>query len=149
MRYDLSFRPVLLLALLAPLMPLTSAGSVLGQTPSPSTVRQRVREYRVSHDAAITRELADFVAIPILATDSVNIRRNANRLVQMMSERGISARILESANGGPPAVFGEFRTVGATKTVVFYAHYDGQPIGDTTQWVTKPWQPVLRDKALD
>jgi acetylornithine deacetylase/succinyl-diaminopimelate desuccinylase-like protein len=28
---------------------------------------------------------------------------------------------------------------------VLYAHYDGQPV-DTTQWITQPWNPVLRDK---
>jgi acetylornithine deacetylase/succinyl-diaminopimelate desuccinylase-like protein len=29
--------------------------------------------------------------------------------------------------------------------VVLYAHYDGQPV-DTTQWITPPWSPALRDK---
>jgi len=66
----------------------------------------------------------------------------------MMTARGITSRLLESPSGGPPAVYGELRAPGATKTVVFYAHYDGQPV-DTTQWATPPWRPVLRDKALD
>lgn len=117
-----------------------------GQTP---VSREKIRAYRVSHDVEIARELTDFLAIPNLATDSANIRKNADHLVRMMSSRGIAARRLESATGGPPAVYGEVRVPGATKTVVFYAHYDGQPIGDTTQWVNKPWQPTLRDKALD
>ena len=119
------------------------------QTPSPDALRQKVRTYRASHDVAITRELTDFLAIPNLATDSANIRKNADHLVGMMSARGIAARRLESATGGPPAVYGELRTPGATKTVVFYAHYDGQPVGDTTQWATMPWRPVLRDNTLD
>jgi acetylornithine deacetylase/succinyl-diaminopimelate desuccinylase-like protein len=66
----------------------------------------------------------------------------------MMKARGINARLLESPSGGPPAVYGELPSPGATKTVVFYAHYDGQPV-DTTQWTTPPWRPVLRDKAAD
>jgi len=138
------YRPARLLLIVTAI-----ASSASGQTLSPTALRENIRAYRIGHDAAITRELSDFLAIPNLATDSVNIRRNADRLVQMMSERGIAARRLESATGGPPAVFGELRTPGATRTVVFYAHYDGQPIGDTAQWATKPWQPVLRDKALD
>jgi acetylornithine deacetylase/succinyl-diaminopimelate desuccinylase-like protein len=114
----------------------------------PQRLRQSLQDYRRAHDVAVLKELSDFLAIPNLASDSINIRRNADHLIAMLTARGISARRLESASGGPPAVYGELRSPGATKTVVFYAHYDGQPV-DTTQWATKPWQPTLRDKALD
>jgi len=108
----------------------------------------KVRAYRVAHDAEMVRELSTFLAIPNLASDAPNIRRNVDHLMGMLTARGIQARVLESPNGGPPAVYGELMSPGASKTVVFYAHYDGQPV-DTTQWATPPWQPVLRDKALD
>jgi hypothetical protein len=118
------------------------------QSPDAAALRSKIRAYSSEHDVAIVRELTDLLAIPNLASDSANIRRNAARLVEMMFKRGISARLLESPAGGPPAVFGELRVPGATRTVVLYAHYDGQPV-DTTKWATPPWQPVLRDKALD
>ncbi|MEO5568388.1 MAG: hypothetical protein ABIR92_07840, partial [Gemmatimonadaceae bacterium] len=114
----------------------------LGQT---SQLRARVDSYRAAHDVEIVRELSDFLAIRNLASDSVNIRRNAAHLLALMARRGIQGQLLESPTGGPPAVFGELRTPGATKTIVLYAHYDGQPV-DTTQWLTQPWAPVLRDK---
>lgn len=126
-------------------------GSVSGaqaQGTSATGLRTSVQSYVYGHDVEIVRELSDFLAIPNLASDASNIGRNAAHLVEMMKARGITSRLLESPNGGPPAVYGELRTPGATKTVVFYAHYDGQPV-DTTQWVTPPWQPVLRDKPLD
>ena len=109
------------------------------------TLRSRVDEYRRSHDIEIVRELSEFLAIRNLASDSVNIRRNAAYLVSLLAKRGIEGRLLESPAGGPPVVFGELRVPGATRTVVLYAHYDGQPV-DTTQWITQPWAPVLRDK---
>jgi len=38
---------------------------------------------------------------------------------------------------------------GATRTVLFYAHYDGQPV-DPSRWVDQePFDPVLRDQALE
>lgn len=119
----------------------TNDGSVL------TSLTPRVRAYASAHDSAIVGELSQFLAIPNLASDSVNIRRNADHLVRMMAERGISAQLLESGTGGPPVVYGELLTPGAAKAVVFYAHYDGQPV-DTTQWTTKPWEPVLRDSRL-
>jgi acetylornithine deacetylase/succinyl-diaminopimelate desuccinylase-like protein len=124
------------------------AAPLLAQVPGPDALRAKVRAYSAAHDAAIVRELSDFVAIPNLASDKANIRRNAEHLMSMMNARGIASRLLESPSGGPPAVYGELSAPGATKTIVFYAHYDGQPV-DTTQWITPPWQPVLRDKAAD
>src|SRR5689334_19500861 len=113
---------------------LLSATTVSGQALSADALRERIRAYRIQHDATITRELSDLLAIPNLASDSINIARNADRLIQMLAARGLAGRRLQSANGGPPAVFAEMRTPGASKTVVFYAHYDGQPIGDPAQW---------------
>lgn len=112
----------------------------------PARVRSAVRAYQQAHDVAIVRELAEFLAIPNLASDSVNIRRNARHIALMLERRGIAAQLLETP-GAPPAVFGELRTPGATRTVVFYAHYDGQPV-DTAQWSTAPWAPTLRARAL-
>ncbi|HJQ19908.1 MAG TPA: M20/M25/M40 family metallo-hydrolase [Gemmatimonadaceae bacterium] len=105
-------------------------------------VRAAVHAYTQQHDVAIVAQLADFLAIPNLATDSVDIRRNAAWIVAMLQRLGASARLLELP-GSPPAVFGELRSAGAARTVIFYAHYDGQPV-DTSQWTTAPWTPTLR-----
>lgn len=109
-------------------------------------VRAAVRRHRESHEAEIARELADLLAMPNVASDSVNIRRNAAAIIEMLKRRGVAARTLEG-DGGPPAVYGELRTPGATRTIVFYAHYDGQPV-DPSQWTGAPFAPVLRDGSL-
>ncbi|HKG96015.1 MAG TPA: M20/M25/M40 family metallo-hydrolase [Gemmatimonadaceae bacterium] len=114
--------------------------------PAAADVRARVRAYRQTHEHEILRELVELLAIPNLASDSVNIRRNADALVALLTRRGVSARRLESP-GSPPAVYGELRTPGATRTVVFYAHYDGQPV-DRSAWRSDPWTPVLRTGPL-
>ena len=67
-----------------------------------------------------------------------------------MQKRGLKPRLLEAAEKKvPPVVFGEYNTTGATKTVIFYAHYDGQPT-DPADWTgSKPWEPVLRSASLE
>jgi hypothetical protein len=55
-------------------------------------------------------------------------------------------KILEVPDA-PVSVFGEIRAPGATRTIVLYAHFDGQPV-DPRQWQGAPFTPVLRDKAL-
>ncbi|HEY4491863.1 MAG TPA: M20/M25/M40 family metallo-hydrolase, partial [Acidobacteriota bacterium] len=86
--------------------------------------------------------------IPNVASDTQNIRLNADFIVQMMNKRGISARLLE-VDGSPPAVYAEWKVPEAKRTLLFYAHYDGQP-ADPKQWtITSPWQPVLRTPGSD
>ncbi len=127
--------------------PICGSRPLAAQNTAGETVRKSVRAYRLKHESPIVNELADFLAIPNLASDAPNIRRNADHLVTLLQARGLHPRLLE-APGSPPAVYAEWATPGATKTVVFYAHYDGQPV-DTAQWKSPPWQVVLRDRALD
>ncbi|HEX8189540.1 MAG TPA: M20/M25/M40 family metallo-hydrolase [Pyrinomonadaceae bacterium] len=109
-----------------------------------------VREYRRANEHRILREFVELLSIPNVASDPEGIRRNAARLVEMLAARGLKPRLLEAATPGtPPAVYGEWTTPGATKTVVFYAHYDGQPT-DPRKWVgTQPWEPRLRSAPLE
>jgi acetylornithine deacetylase/succinyl-diaminopimelate desuccinylase-like protein len=125
---------------------LATSAIALSQGPDPASLRAEIRRYRVAHDVQIVRELADVLAIPNVASDSVNIRANARLLAGMLERRGVRARLLESP-GSPPVVYGELTTPGATRTVVFYAHYDGQPVV-AEDWTTPPWRPVLRDRPL-
>src|SRR5688572_13394362 len=111
-----------------------------------TSLRARVDAWRAPRETEIVGELTRLLAIPNLASDSVNIRRNAAMIVAMLQQRGATARLLESP-GSPPAVYGELATPGATRTVVFYSHYDGQPV-DPSRWTGAPWTVVLRDGAL-
>ena len=105
------------------------------------------REWRERNEPAILREFTTLLALPNVASDLPDIRRNAALLMQMLERRGARARLLE-VPGAPPAVFGEIRVPGATRTVMLYAHYDGQPV-DPRQWAGGgPFSPRLLDKAL-
>jgi acetylornithine deacetylase/succinyl-diaminopimelate desuccinylase-like protein len=116
----------------------------LAQT-SPAT--QAAREWRQQHERVIMDEFAAFLSIPNVAQDRENIRRNADFIAKMMERRGIPTRQV-SVPGANPVVVGEIRTPGASRTIVFYAHYDGQPV-DPQQWTTPPFTPTLRSRAID
>jgi len=104
------------------------------------------RNYREAHELAILKELEELLSIPNVASDTANIRLNANKLLEMMGRRGIAARLFEGS--GPPAVFGELKTPGAQKTIGLYAHYDGQPV-EPAKWATDPFKPTLRSGVLE
>ncbi len=109
-----------------------------------------VRDYRRAHEHEILNEFLELLAIPNVASDRENIRRNAAAVVTMMQRRKLQPRLLEASDpAAPPAVYGEWKTPGATRTLIFYAHYDGQPT-DPRQWTgSLPWEPVLRSAPLE
>lgn len=105
------------------------------------------REWRQQHERAIIGEFIGLLSIPNISSDKANVRRNAAAVAKILEKRGIAARLVEIP-GANPVVFGEIRTPGATRTIVFYAHYDGQPL-DFKEWVTPPFSPVLRSQSLE
>ena len=105
-----------------------------------------------AHREAILAEYLPLLAIPNDASNIEDIRRNADHIVAMMERRGLSPRLLESADRSvPPLVYGEWRVPGAERTYILYAHYDGQPVTPEGWTVTAPFEPRLvgeGDEAL-
>lgn len=132
---------MLRLLVLLTLLPL----SVLAQT-----TQEKVRDYRRGNEHQILKEYLALLSLPNVAADAQNIRRNAEFIAEMMKQRGLNPRLLEAATPNtPPAVYAEWRISGAQRTLLLYAHYDGQPT-DPKQWSgTQPWQPVFRSAALE
>lgn len=110
-----------------------------------SPLQETVRAYRTAHEAELMAEYRELVAIPDVGADQPNVRRNAEFIVAMMKRRGLAAELLEgNTRATNPAVFGEVKVPGATRTIVFYAHYDGQPV-NPKEWAVglDPWKPVF------
>lgn len=128
--------------------PLAMAFLSIVLTPPVQAQSPRVRQWRAANEHTLLGEYVEFLAIPNVARDSVNIRRNAEHLAGMMRRRGLEPRLLE-AEGAPPAVYGEWKVPGATRTLVLYAHYDGQPTDSAAWHGSHPWRPVFRTARLD
>jgi acetylornithine deacetylase/succinyl-diaminopimelate desuccinylase-like protein len=105
------------------------------------------RQWRQQHERAIVDEFVDLLEMPNVSRDRANIQRNAEFIGAMMRKRGIEPRLV-SVDGSLPVVFGEIRTPGATRTIGFYAHYDGQPL-DPAQWTSPPFEPTLRSGPVE
>lgn len=120
---------------------------VVAQAPTPASARDAARSYRSANELKIIAELRALLAIPNVAADRENIARNADLLRKMLEARGVRTQLL-TVEGAPPSVYGELRTPRATRTVVFYAHFDGQPV-EPARWATPPWDPTMRSAALE
>jgi len=107
----------------------------------------QVERYRLAHEADIVGSLAELVRLPSIEADPAGLAAAATTISGWLTSRGFAVSSLSAGAGTPPVVFGALDTPGARHTVVFYAHYDGQPV-TRAQWSSDPFLPVMRSGLL-
>lgn len=106
------------------------------------------RAYVAAHRQQIVEEYLNLVSLPDLHGDAPALKRNADLLVQMMKQRGLDPQEWDTSSG-VPVVFGEKLVPGAKHTILFYIHYDGQPV-DAKRWAQPdPFKPVIRTDSIE
>jgi acetylornithine deacetylase/succinyl-diaminopimelate desuccinylase-like protein len=108
-----------------------------------ATPAQAAHDYTAAHRADLIQHFSTFLAIPNVAADPQGLHRNADFLLDQLHQRNIDAHLL-TLPGSPSVVYAHIDTPGATHTVVFYAHYDGQPVTPSEWDIPTPFTPTLR-----
>ena len=111
-------------------------------------VHEQVRAYRVAHERQILQDFMAFLALPNVATNIGDVDRNAVYLQGALRARGFTTQLLRAGDGTPASVFASLSTPGAKRTVLFYAHYDGQPVSQKG-WLSEPFAPAIRTALPD
>lgn len=109
---------------------------------------EAARRFREANEARLVRAYAELLSIPNVASDKPNIRRNAEHIVRLFAAAGARAELIES-EGANPAVYGEISVPGAQRTLMFYAHYDGQPVIPERWTGSEPFAPLLRTAPVE
>lgn len=108
-----------------------------------ANLRDTVRAWREAHERGIVTEFVTLLSLPNVATNLADVDKNAAYIEEQLTARGFEVQLLRATPGTPASVFGERKVPGAKRTVIFYAHYDGQPIGQKG-WISNPFQPSMR-----
>ncbi len=128
-------------------MYVSESSLVSASSSPPAGLKQKVDAWVSANQRAIVTELVELLAIPNVAADRENIRKNAARLRNMLARRGFTAETLETT--GNPLVWGELKAPGATRTLLLYAHYDGQPVNPQDWRQPSPFTPILRAGRME
>jgi acetylornithine deacetylase/succinyl-diaminopimelate desuccinylase-like protein len=116
--------------------------------PAAAAPADMARAYIATHKKAIVEEYLKLAGSPSLHGDVPNLKRTADLLLAMMKKRGLDAELLVPSNG-IPVVFGQKLVPGAKHTILFYIHYDGQPV-DAKRWAQPdPFMPVIRTDTIE
>ncbi len=123
--------------------------SYSGLAQSPEAIK--IRKYATENAVNIVDEFTAFLTIPNVASDPGGQQKSAAFIMAMMQKRGIkNTQLLNATTANvPPAVYGEVIVPGAKQTLIFYAHYDGQPV-NPAQWAPglEPFTPKLFSNSL-
>ncbi|HEY1707322.1 MAG TPA: M20/M25/M40 family metallo-hydrolase [Rhizomicrobium sp.] len=110
-------------------------------------LKPAVDGWRATHEADVIGTLDSLTRLPSVAADPKGLAAAAAFLKDQLGQRGFATELLSGSPGAPSVVFGSLAVPGAKRTVVFYAHYDGQPV-TPSQWASDPFVPLMRNGPL-
>lgn len=98
------------------------------------------------------RWLADLVAYPSVSLpnfDQAPIKECGSHVAKILREVGMeSIEIIEVDSSKRPYIYADYLHAPGQPTILFYAHYDVQPIGDQSQWESSPFELTEREGRL-
>ncbi len=107
--------------------------------------------YLEQQQSAHLEELQDFLKIPSISTapeHKGDVLRCAEWVQNSMKSIGLE-NIQIFPTDGHPVVYGEHLHAGKdAPTVLFYGHYDVQPVDPLHLWTNKPFEPTVRDGKI-
>jgi len=95
-------------------------------------------------------ELKAFLAIPSISAlpeHAADVRRCAEWTAEEMRRIGLKNVRLISTPGNP-VVYGDWLDAPGAPTILFYGHYDVQPVDPLNLWESPPFQATIRDGEI-
>ena len=95
-------------------------------------------------------ELKQFLAIPSISAlpeHAGDVRRAAEWTADGLRAAGMeNVRLMDTP--GNPIVYGEWLNAPGKPTILFYGHYDVQPVDPLNLWTSPPFEATVRDGEL-
>ena len=95
-------------------------------------------------------ELKQYLAIPsvsALPQHTSDVRRAAEWTADALRQAGLqNVRLIETP--GNPVVYGDWLNAPDAPTMLFYGHYDVQPVDPVELWTSPPFEATIRDGEI-
>jgi acetylornithine deacetylase/succinyl-diaminopimelate desuccinylase-like protein len=95
-------------------------------------------------------ELKEYLAIPSISAlpqHSADVRRAAEWTADALRRAGLqNVRLIETP--GHPVVYGDWLNAPGKPTILYYGHYDVQPVDPVELWTSPPFEATVRDGEI-
>jgi len=113
-------------------------------------VTNKVVDFINLHRDRYVDELKEYLAIPSISAlpqHAADVRRTAEWTSTEMTKVGLqNVRLIETP--GNPVVYGEWLGAAGAPTILFYGHYDVQPVDPLDKWISPPFEATVRDGEI-
>jgi len=106
--------------------------------------------YAQDNRRRFVEQLDGFLRIPsisALPAHAGDIRRAADWLIDDLRAIGLTTELIP-IEGSHPMVYAEWKGAPGRPTVLFYGHYDVQPVDPLDEWISPPFEPTQRGDDL-
>jgi acetylornithine deacetylase/succinyl-diaminopimelate desuccinylase-like protein len=109
----------------------------------------RVLAYLADHQPRHLDQLCEWLRIPSISSEQAHRQdtaRAADFVVDELRSLGLSVEVIDL--GGHPLVYAEGEQRPDRRTLLFYGHYDVQPVDPLELWDSPPFEPVIKDGKI-
>lgn len=109
----------------------------------------KVLSYLDDHQQEHVDQLCDFLRIASISSDSAHdedTKRAAKFVENELRELGLKVEVHDL--GGHPLIYAESEIRPDRKTLLFYGHYDVQPVDPLDLWDTPPFEPRIENGII-
>ena len=110
---------------------------------------EKILGYLDSHRDEHVDQLVEFLKIPSISSQSdhdEDTRRAAAFVADELKELGLTVEVTDL--GGHPLIYAETEIRPDRKTLLFYGHYDVQPVDPLDLWETPPFEPRIENGII-
>ncbi|PID81822.1 peptidase M20 [bacterium DOLZORAL124_64_63] len=110
---------------------------------------EKVLSHLEAHKQQHVQQLQDFLRIPSISSQSdhdADTRRAAAFVADELKELGLAVDVIDL--GGHPLIYAETEIRPDRKTLLFYGHYDVQPVDPLELWDNPPFEPVIKEGVI-
>jgi acetylornithine deacetylase/succinyl-diaminopimelate desuccinylase-like protein len=110
---------------------------------------EKILGYLDNHRDEHVDQLVEFLKIPSISSQSdhdEDTRRAASFVADELKELGLTVEVNDL--GGHPLIYAETEIRPDRKTLLFYGHYDVQPVDPLDLWDTPPFEPRIENGII-
>ena len=110
---------------------------------------EKVLSYLDAHQQEHVDQLCDFLRIPSISSQSEYAEdtiRAGRFVADELTELGLEVETIDM--GGHPLVYAQTEIRPDRKTLLFYGHYDVQPVDPLDLWDNPPFDPIVKDGVI-
>ena len=105
--------------------------------------------YVDDHTKGLVSDLQVLIRQPSVSAKNEGLEKCAKLVCNIMKKSGIKSELLRLKKGVPPLVFGEVKSKqNPNKTLLFYNHYDVQPVEPFELWDDKPFSGKIKGNKI-